>query len=241
MMSRLKKLFMLLYVISIFAMLTGCSKDVSEERKGNGKALEEEPAEDGGEEYIPELSQVQGICELAAWECYYHNVAKSVKEPGTGVIHFGEKERPFWMEYTGVAEISFQSDLIKLEQQGKEITITLPFPEVTCRVEPDSWNEDSYIISRDQWIQKNPISAEDQTQAINAAQADMKEMVENNSAIIGNAKDQAKILIKNYIDQIGLATGVEYHVSWKDANPEGADDQPSQAEEASEDGGKEIR
>lgn len=223
-MSRLKGLVVLLCIMSFIVVLTGCTADAAEGFEDKeGMAGEAFPKENE-EPPAPELSQVQGICELAALECYYHNVAKSVKEPGTGVIHFGEKERPFWIEYTGVAEISFRPDLLEMEQNGNEITITLPPPEITCRVDSDSWNEDSYVIAKDQWIQKNPITAKDQTQAIEAAQADMQELVESNPAILKNAKAQAKDLIENYIDQIGRAAGVEYHISWNDANAEAAGD-----------------
>lgn len=227
-MSRFRNLFVLLCVISLITVLTGC---IAAGTESDGTAVKEEAAENGEKEYVPELSQVQEICELAVLECYYHNVAKSVKEPGTGVFHFGERERPFWIEYTGIAEISFQSDLIKMEQNGKEIIITLPPPDITCKVDSDSWNEDSYVISKDQWIQKNPITAEDQTEAIKSAQADMQKMVENHPSILKNARTQAKDLISNYIQQIGRMAGVEYQISWIE---EGIDDMEGQSPSAGE-------
>ena len=221
-MSRLKRIFVLLCTISFGIGSTGCQTDASAGEKEEGAVFEEDAAEGVGAEHALELSRVQGICELAALECYYHNVAKSMKEPGMGVFHLGEKARPFWMEYTGIAEISFRSDRIRMEQHGNEITITLPAPEVSCRVDPDSWNEDSYVISKDQWIQKKPITAEDQTRAIEEAQTDMQEKVENNPSILDNARKQAEDLIENYIHQIGHAAGVEYHISW---NEEGEADE----------------
>lgn len=227
-MSRFRNLFVLLCVISLITVLTGC---IAVGTESDGTAVKEEAAENGEKEYVPELSQVQEICELAVLECYYHNVAKSVKEPGTGVFHFGERERPFWIEYTGIAEISFQSDLIKMDQNGKEIIITLPPPDITCKVDSDSWNEDSYVISKDQWIQKNPITAEDQTEAIKSAQADMQKMVENHPSILKNARTQAKDLISNYIQQIGRMAGVEYQISWIE---EGIDDMEGQSPSAGE-------
>lgn len=211
-MSSLKKIYVLLYVISLIAALTGCT--AGETAEDEGISVQEDFTENDSEKHVPELSQVQEICELAALECYYHNVARSVKEPGTGVFHLGEKERPFWIEYTGIAEISFKSDRIKMERKGNEIIITLPPPEVTCKVDPTSWSEDSYVISKDQWIQKNPITARDQTEAIEAAQADMQAMVENDPSILRNARMQAEDLIRNYIQQIGRAAGVEYQISW---------------------------
>ncbi len=220
--SRLNRLAMLLCITSVVFALTGCGADTLAETKSGGEtAARISPEKE--EIRAPELSRIQGICELAVLECYYHNVAKSVKEPGTGLLHFGEKERPFWIEYTGVAEISFQSDLIEMERHGREITITLPPPEVTCRVDPDSWNEGSYVISKDQWIQKNPITAKDQIRAVEAAQADMRKLVEGNPAILENARAQARALIDTYIDQTGRAAGVAYHVLWNEKAAERAE------------------
>ena len=216
-MSRFKKPFVLICIIGIVIAVTGYSVKQYPEAQGKPADIRKASAEDV-KVPVPDLGRVQSICELATLECYYHNVAKSTKEPGQGLFHFGEKERPFWIEYTGIAEISYQSDLIKMEQNGNEIIITLPRPKVTCTVEPDSWNEESYVISKDRWFQKNPITADDQTRAIEKAQADMKEEVEKNPALLNTARMQAKELIANYIRQIGRMAGVEYRISWKDAD-----------------------
>ncbi len=63
----------------------------------------------------PALSQVRSICELATLECYYHNVAKSTKTKGTGLAHVGEKERKFWIEYTGVARIGIDMSDVNMK------------------------------------------------------------------------------------------------------------------------------
>lgn len=165
----------------------------------------------------PELGRIRQICELVTVECTYHNVAKSTKSPGIGLEHMGETERVFWIEYTATAEISYDVSKIQMDIDGSEVTITLPRPKVTCKVNSDSWNENSYVISQDQMIQKNPITADDQTKAINLAQAEMILQIRGNSSLLNTARLQAQELIKNYIDQIGEFTGVQYHITWKDA------------------------
>ena len=172
-----------------------------------------------GEEVTKELSitQMQTICELATLKCYYHNVAKSVKKAGTGLSHVGEKDRKFWIEYTGIVEISFNTDEIRMVQSGENITIALPEPEIKCSIDKDSWGEDSYIVESDHKVfQKNPITAEDQMEAIDVAQEDMRKTVKDNSSLVGTAKAQAKLLITNYINQIGEATNTKYNISWED-------------------------
>lgn len=211
------KLFLLLLLLMLIS-LWGCKGAVSDEsptdKTDAGEAAEMEEVED--EATVPQIDKVKMICELATLECRYHNVAKSVKEAGTGLSHFGEKERIFWIEYTGIAEISFKIEDLKMRQDGTNITITLPEPQVTCKIDSDSWTQDSYVISDDQWIQKNPITANDQVQAVNDAQIAMEENIRNNSSLLNTAKLQAKDLIENYIAQIGEATGVTYTVSWEE-------------------------
>lgn len=216
------KLFLLLFVLMLIS-LWGC-KGTSSDESATDKTNAGETAEDAAETEemkdettVPQIDKVKMICELATLECRYHNVAKSVKEAGTGLSHFGEKERIFWIEYTGIAEISFKIEDLKMRQDGTNITITLPEPQVSCRVDSDSWTRDSYVISDDQWIQKNPITADDQVQAVNEAQTVMEENIRNNSSLLNTAKLQAKELIENYIAQIGEATGVTYTISWEEA------------------------
>lgn len=220
-MKKIRLFLLLLVLMTLF--LCGCKGVLSDESLTDKTGKGEETAEDTAETEdikdettVPQIDKVKMICELATLECRYHNVAKSVKEAGTGLSHFGEKERIFWIEYTGIAEISFKIEDLKMRQDGTNIIITLPEPYVSCRVDSDSWTQDSYVISDDRWIQKNPITANDQVQAVNEAQAVMEENIRNNSSLLNTAKLQAKELIENYIAQIGEATGITYTISWEE-------------------------
>lgn len=204
--------FMSLQVLT----LSACGENPPADTQEEGSAVEEVLEETN----IPQISRVKSICELVTVECRYHNVAKSTKEAGTGVLHWGEKERAFWIEYTGIAEIGFQTKDIEMKQEGTNITIRLPKPYVSCRVDSDSWTKDSYVISGDQWIQKNPITADDQTKAIHEAQTAMEDTIRNNSSLLNTAELQAKELIENYITQIGEAAGVTYTISFETEFPE---------------------
>lgn len=200
----------LFILLSIIMSISGCADNPS------GGTQTDMPATEGKTvTNTPQLDRMKTICELATLECRYHNVAKSRKEAGSGLSHFGEKDRIFWIEYTGIAEISFKAEELEMEQNGTTITITLPEPRISCKVDSDSWTKDSYVISDDQWIQKNPITADDQTQAIHDAQVAMENNIINNSSLLDTAKQQARKLIENYINQIGEATGVNYTVNWK--------------------------
>jgi hypothetical protein len=193
-------------VLSLSACTTLVGSNTSENKKEQQKGTEEVDE--------PELSQIRSICELATLECYYHNVAKSTKTKGSGLSHLGEKERIFWIEYTGVAKIGIDMSEVKMIVDGTNVTITIPNAKpINYKVE--SISEDNYIYSVDSWFNKNPISGEEQTKAVNQAQEEMKLSVEKNTSLLVRAQDRAKVLIENYIIRLGEASGVSYQIDWE--------------------------
>lgn len=174
-------------------------------------------------EFVPELSRVKLICELSTQKCYFRDLAKSVKQPGEGLLHMGEKARKFWIEYTGVAEFSINMEEVTMRQKGTEIWIGLPEPTVTYYIDQPSFTEKSYVIEEDQLLQQNPITTEDQKKAVEDAKTKMREKVEGNPSFRNTATTQAQSLIENYIRQIGVLTGVEYTIYWEE--PKGSVDE----------------
>lgn len=166
----------------------------------------------------PDIMQIRSICELATLECYYHNVAKSTKAAGTGITHLGEKDREFWIEYSGIVKLGIDMSQVQMEIDGENVTITIPEAKVlNVSVDEKSYDENSYIMSQDSW-NSNKITAGDATEAIENAKQEMEKTAEENSSLLANAQDRAKKLMENYIDQLGAASGVAYHISWKYAD-----------------------
>lgn len=165
----------------------------------------------------PELSQVQAICNLATLECYYHTVGKVVKNKTDDqqIIDFLKRDRTVWVEYTGVAQIGIDMTEVKIETSGDSVKITMPDAKILSKwVEPDSYNEDSFYISEDDWLVKNSVTADLQTQAVDKGQEEMKESILSNKSLMKNAQIRAQKLIKNYIDKIGETAGVDYQITW---------------------------
>lgn len=136
----------------------------------------------------PNISQIRSICNLATLECYCHNVAKSKKSTDS----WFKKDREFWIEYTGIAKIGIDMSKVNMEISGNNITINLPNAELLdIDICENDLNEESYIKSADGWI-RNKITADDQTSAINSAQAEMSENVKNNKSLLLNAQDRVK-------------------------------------------------
>lgn len=178
--------------ILLISLLSGCGKS---EDKEAAKSTE------------PDIMQVRSICKLATVECYYHNVAKSEKPAGTGIWHFGEKDRQFWIEYTGTVKLGIDMSKVQMKVNGTDVTVTIPEAEVQqVNVDDDSYNSDSYIFSED-GINKNEITAEDATGAVENARNEMIKTAEENTALLVNAQERAKKMIENYIMQLGETTG----------------------------------
>jgi len=160
----------------------------------------------------PDIAQIRSICELATLECYYHNVAKSVKEKGTGLTHIGEKERVFWIEYSGIAKFGINISKVSMEINDAQVVITIPKAEL-LGMSGYTFTEDSYISSED-GLNKNPITAQNQTEAIAAAEADIEQKFAHDDAMLMRAQDNAKKLIENYIRQLEQVSGAEYQITW---------------------------
>ena len=183
----------------IIALLTGC------QRLGFRKK--------------PDILQVRNIVNMATLECYYHNVAKSIKSKGTGISGIGETDKKFWIEYTGIVTLGIDMSKVDMDIDGNNITITLPPATVLgVTINDQSWNKDSIITSGDS-INPNKINAEDILSAIDEAQATMQKTAEGNKTMLNNAQIRAKVLIENYINQLGEITGTEYVITWKYLNP----------------------
>lgn len=162
----------------------------------------------------PDIIQIRNICNLATLECYYHNVAKSTKEPEAGITHVGEKERTFWIEYTGKVRLGIDMSKVTMKINGSDVEVTIPEAKVlSSSIDKKTLDENSYISSEDGW-NKNSITATDQTKAIDEAQKGMEEEVKKNSSLLLSAQNRSKTLIENYINQLGEASGIQYNIKW---------------------------
>lgn len=165
----------------------------------------------------PDIAQVRNICELATLECYYHNVAKAQKEAGTSILNWGEKDRTFWIEYSGTVKLGIDMSRVKMKVKGDQVTITMPAAQVLAvTIDPESYTEDSFVANKDGFFNKNEITSEDATKAVKSATEDMEQIATENAALLVNAEDRAQKMIANYIDQLGDLTGKKYTITWEE-------------------------
>ncbi len=163
---------------------------------------------------IPEVEQVQYICQIATVQCYYHNVATATKSPGSGLSHFGEEETPFWFEYSATATFGIEAGSITMNIEGDEIYVHLPHATILngdVDVIPDSISDP--VCRPNVWYRNDvEITAVDVTNAMSRANDRIYDQIVNDPYIINIADTQAQSLIQNYIDQIVSLSGRSYTV-----------------------------
>ncbi len=161
--------------------------------------------------YIPELNQIQSICELAVLECYYHNVAIGTVQAGTGFVHWGETDKEFWIEYS--AYITYGIDFSQVTMDIDETDIVVHVPRATVlgdvRVDESSYSAPIYAPGSF-WENDVQIHAEDISAAVDIANAQLLATASSDSGTMRLVESRVEELIENYIAQIMQLSGVDY-------------------------------
>ena len=189
----MKKVLTIIAVLSMLFMTSGCQQTAKVD-----KSLE--------------VKEMRAISELATVECYFHNVAKSNESTNKTWYEFWKKENiKFWVEYEGIVKIGIDATQLKMEVDGETVRISLPEAIVLdAKVNPDSLNENSFYYDSKSY---KPTAAQ-QTEAFKQAQEEMKATAQANSALLANARENAKELLENYVKTISEATGIQYTIEW---------------------------
>lgn len=158
------------------------------------------------------ISDMRAVCELATMECYYHNTAKLDSEKK---VLFWNTSKKLWIEYSGIVKLGIDVSRVDMKVDGNMVTIAMPEAEVlSCDVDETSLTKDSFY-SETKGLGSGKVGAEEQSQAFEAAQKEMRAVVEQDEALLLQAGDRAKILLENYVKQIADAAGVTYEVRWE--------------------------
>ena len=175
---------------------------------------------------LSEYSSVSDICELATLRSFYHNVVVYEEKPDdatkvisdiftwpfNGLLKTGYKQ--FWLEYSGVVDIGIdlKSDriLINNPDAGGVVDVYVPDAKV-LNVDAD---ETSFSEPLDETGLFASITAKERSDAYAAAQESMRHEAENDQALLRRAKNNAKILLEQYILNLGREMGVKYTIHW---------------------------
>ena len=112
------------------------------------------------------------------------------------------------MEYSGTVTVGIDASKLSIEVKGDNVIITIPDAEVLGNeVNEEEFNEDSIVVADG----SAKVKAEDQTKALKKAQKNMVREAKNDTALLANAKERAKTLLEEYVNNIGDAVGKKYN------------------------------
>ncbi|MEA4929262.1 MAG: DUF4230 domain-containing protein [Candidatus Limiplasma sp.] len=177
---------------------------------------------------LSEYSSISDICELATLRSYYHNVAMYEEEPEGAakvisdiltwpfnqLLKTGYKQ--FWLEYSGIVEIGvdLKTDKIQINNPDASGVVNVYVPD--AKVLNVDANENSFSDPLDETGLFTTITAKERSDTYAEAQDAMRQEAENDQALLGRAKNNAKILLERYIVNLGKAMGVDYTINWVD-------------------------
>lgn len=174
----------------------------------------------------PRVSQMKAICELSVMECYYHNVAKFYEEDAETFL-FWSKDKEFWIEYGGIVKLGIDASAVSMEVDGDVVSIALPEATVLgCKVDQTTLGEDAYIVADG----SAKVTADDQTEALAAAQKDMEETAAQDTTLLTMARQRVQDLLEEYIRNLSEASGQSYTIQWQDADEQALSDAPASAQ-----------
>ena len=165
----------------------------------------------------PKLDTIKQICELETLTVKCNDVVKGKKKAGKGWTHILEKDRVYWIEYTGIVEMGVNADDAVIEVSDDKVYITLPEAEVLdVYVDPESINKDSIYVSNDNFINPNEFTVKNQSKIIKAAQKQLETAFEKDKEIKEETTRATKKAIENYVNKLGESFDIDYEIIWKE-------------------------
>lgn len=174
---------------------------------------------------LSEYSAVNKINNFSTLRSYYHNVAVYREEPDDGtklfntimlwpfdqILNLQPGYKQVWLEYVGTVETGIK-DTRKINisdpDANGEVRVYIPDAEVI------DTNAEQFSEPLTEQGLFTEISGENQAEAYREAQSSMRQEAENDTVQLNRAKENARILIENYIVNTGKTLGVEYKVIW---------------------------
>lgn len=176
------------------AMLCGCTAD--------------EPKE-------PDFSNAQNIAKLATFECTYHNVAKIEKDSDKWLIFDLPNWKREWFEYSATVSFGINADLVQISSIDENGNVTIAIPQAQVLGTPNIKAETmSDPIDDTGWFTE--VTDEERKEALSLAQQETLERACADDTMLAAARDRAKVLLEQYVKNVGASLGEDYHVTWVD-------------------------
>jgi len=152
--------------------------------------------------------------ELATLEIKYNNVAIGNVKAKEGFGHWGEKDRSFWVEYSGTVKLGCDLSKVNVVVKNESVIVTIPEIQIIGNLDWETSSAREYITP-DSKFNSNKISPDVKNQTVNRAQKDMKEKILNDEKLCSKAEENLKNIIESYVKEMSRLNGVEYKIEWE--------------------------
>jgi len=153
--------------------------------------------------------EMRNICNLAVMDCYFHNIAK-LNKPAQNLL---AKDKTIWFEYTARVKFGIDATLLEVDVNKNIVLIRLPKPKA-LQV-PNIMDDSINLYSSADGLFKTRISPEEKLLALQNANENMVHQLNENLALVQKAENRIKIILGNYVRQIGDFSGIEYKIIWE--------------------------
>ena len=198
------KRFLVMMTALVF-LASGCTADPAASADSAQMSLEE--------------GQMRTICNLSVYDCYYLNVAKFFQEDAEkGILFFPDKDKRFWIEYSGIIQVGIDVDKMKVAVDGTRVTVELPPAKIMgYEIDEASLTPDSFIVDKD----SADVTAADEQAALQQAQEELIAQASSDTVMLEQARQRAQTLLEEYIRGIAAACNQTFTVEWVYLNESG--------------------
>lgn len=164
----------------------------------------------------PDFSNAQSVAKLATFECTYHNVAKIERDSDRWLVFDLPNWKREWFEYSATVDFGINADLVQISNPDENGAVTVTIPQAQVLGAPNIKAETmSDPIDDTGWFAK--VTDEERKEALSLAQQETLDRACADDTMLAAARDRAKVLLEQYVKNVGTNLGQEYHVNWVDA------------------------
>ncbi len=163
-----------------------------------------------------DFSNARDIAKLATFECTYHNVARIEKDSSKFFFIEMPDWKQEWFEYSATVDFGIDASVVEISKPNESGTVTITLPQAQVLGEPNIKAETmSERLDHNGWFAK--VTDTERKEALTLAQLETYERACADDTMLAAARDRAKVLLEQYVKNVGANLGETYTVKWADA------------------------
>lgn len=194
----MKKIFITILLVSLIAVVPGC---------GNRKVKVTSES----------FKKMELTGNLVTHVAYFHNVLEYNKDKGKGLDGFLEKDRRMFVEYTGTVKLGIDLKEVHIDDVDNGIKVFVPKAKIIGdpNIDDKDFSDKKFIESNDAFFNKNPITNDDVSEAMDKAQKEVRKNTLKDEDSLALAQKRAKVLIEEKLCQFSGLEIDDLNITWE--------------------------